>query len=100
MNEAKGVTINGDEVQIEIKNTTFENNKIQNKYHALLDVSGLSPQSKITVNLTDINAVNNTCAGKACFVLSSGNNSGLLILSMQKGNFENNQAGETVLDII
>ena len=99
MNEAKGVTINGDEVQIEIKNTTFENNKIQNKYHALLDVSGLSPQSKITVNLTDINAVNNTCAGKACFVLSSGNNSGLLILSMQKGNFENNQAGETVLDI-
>ena len=100
-NEANGVTVNGEKVQMEIKNTTFENNKIQNKYHALLNVSGQSPQSEITTNFTDINAVNNTCVGKACFVFSSGNiyNSGLLTLSMKKGNFKNNQAGESVLDI-
>lgn len=98
-NSASGLKIYGDTVQLGIWNSSFVNNKLDDADSTLLQVmTSDSLQARITLNVTNILVTQNTCPGKSCFVIGSGKK-GKFTMKMEKGKFEENEAGESVLDI-
>ena len=99
-NSGCSLKIRGDSVNLNIRNSLFTENKLgmRNAESAILVISPQSSRAEIRVNFTNITVSQNICPGKACFEIGSGND-GLLIMKMEEGKFESNNALESVFDI-
>ncbi|KAL9965740.1 hypothetical protein ACROYT_G029582 [Oculina patagonica] len=101
-NSASGLKISGNSVNLMISNSSFTNNKLHNKNDTILTMSAQTLQvqeiAKFTVNFTNIIVSQNNCSGLACFEIVAGVK-GKLTLKMNQVTFENNGAGESILDI-
>ncbi|XP_078381631.1 uncharacterized protein LOC144664395 isoform X2 [Oculina patagonica] len=101
-NSASGLKISGNSVNLIISNSSFTKNKLYNESDTLLTMSAQTSQvqeiAKFTVNFTNITVSQNNCSGLACFEIVAGVK-GKLILEMNQVTFEDNKAGESILDI-
>ncbi|KAL9965741.1 hypothetical protein ACROYT_G029583 [Oculina patagonica] len=101
-NSASGLKISGNSVKLIISNSSFTNNKLCNESDTLLTMSAQTLQvqeiAKFTVNFTNLTVSQNKCSGLACFEIVAGVKRHLT-LEMNQVTFENNEAGESILDI-
>ncbi|KAJ7392406.1 hypothetical protein OS493_012068 [Desmophyllum pertusum] len=100
-NSATILNISGNSVNLSILNSSFSNNKLHDVNDTILTMSAQSLQAeqvRLTANFTNINGSLNSCPGQACFQIVAGMN-GTLMLEMDQVNFENNEAGGSVLDV-
>ncbi|KAL9969672.1 hypothetical protein ACROYT_G021911 [Oculina patagonica] len=101
-NSASGLKISGNSVNLIIWNSLFTNNRLHSENDTILTISAQNLQvqenAKFTVNFTNITVSQNSCPGLACFEIDAGVK-GELMLEMDQAIFENNKAGESILDI-
>ena len=101
-NSAGSLKISGKSVNLTISNSSFANNKLRDVNNAILDISTQNVQAqeigRFTVYFTNITVLQNSCPGNACFEIVAGIN-GKLALEMDQVNFEDNESGESILDI-
>ncbi|XP_078379289.1 uncharacterized protein LOC144662371 [Oculina patagonica] len=101
-NSASVLKISGNSVNLIIFNSSFAYNRLHNETDTLLTMSAQTLQvqeiARFTVNFTNIIVSQNNCSGLACFEIVAGVK-GNLTLEMNQVTFENNEAGESILDI-
>ena len=93
-NSANGIKIVGNLVYLYIHNSTFTGNNLHRTDSRLLSLSPLSERAQINVNIRNIILTNNKC--QVCFNFGSETN-GNLTMEIEKGEFENNRAEESIL---
>ena len=89
-------------VNLNISNSLFANNKLHSVNDTILVMSAQNIQAqemnRFTINFTNITLSQNSCPGHACFEIVAGGN-GKLALEMDQVSIENNEAGESILDV-
>ena len=101
-NNAGSLKISGKSVNLTISNSSFANNKLRDVNNTILAISAQNVQAQqigtITVYFRNITVSQNSCPGHACFEIVAGVN-GKLALEMDQVKFEDNESGESILDV-
>ena len=101
-NSAGSLKISGTSLNVTISNSSFANNTLANFNDTILAISAQNVQAqqigRFTVYFKNITVSQNICPSSSCFEIIAGVN-GKLALQMYQVTFEDNESGESILDV-